>query len=248
MKTLNITSPFIALLVLMALLSGCEPEPDPEKKKLKEDLENAQKQNSTLGFYLIVAVVAGSAGILYFFATRTTVTRSPAHEVVANSFVIDAKNLMHGSAQGQVPSILLLIGLLLELHKRKAAYKCFFDANTYYALKEAQRLDHGRAYRTFCRDFPDQFVEVPGGNRADDFILDFAHSHGPVIISNDRYRDFFDKYSWLANGNSRRVSFAVHSGIVQIYPLGIQAAVPNDLEAAITTLRAALNSQKNVSA
>jgi hypothetical protein len=243
MNPFKFTNQLLVALLLALAISGCEPQPDLEKERLKQQLQEAKDQNSALGFFLVVAVVIGGGIAIYALATRNYITRTPAHEVVADSFVIDAKNVIHGSSQGQTPSLLYLIGLLLELHKRKATYKCFFDANTFYALKNAQRLDHGLAYRNLCKDFPNHFVEVPGGNQADDFLLDFAHSHGPVIISNDRYRDYTDKYPWIANGNSRRVSFTVHSDIIQIYSLGIQAAVPSDLAAAVKTLRDAINVQ-----
>jgi hypothetical protein len=166
------------------------------------------------------------------------IVRSPAHELVADSVVIDGKNVLHGSSADQNPSLLNLLGLLLELQNRHCAFKCFFDANTFYTLKEAGQTE-AYAYRRLCHDFPDLFIEVPGGNRADDYILDYAHSHGAPIISNDRYRDFQEKYVWLTDAR-RRVSFVVHSGIMQIVPLGIQAAIPDELAAAESSLRSGL--------
>jgi len=255
----------ILILFLLAALAGCGPDQSEEQRKRAERAEHALAQsestNSVLLVVLVVVVVTAvvvarqlhkkrpivrkviKQEVVQQVVNKQVVVRTPAHEIVADSFVIDAKNVVHGSSQGQLPSLLILVGLLLDLHKRNISYKCFFDANTYYAFKDAQRLDDGRAYRALCREFRDHFIEVPGGNRADDLILDWAHRHGTPIITNDRYRDYFDKYSWLENGSKRRVSFAVHSGIIQIYPLGIEAPIPADLAAAVTELRNALKPQ-----
>src|ERR1039458_4624980 len=165
------------------------------------------------------------------------IVRSPAHELVPDTVVIDGKNVIYGSPSDQKPALLNLLGLLPELQKRNCAFKCFFDANTFYTLNEAGRKNEAYAYRRLCHDFPDMFIEVAGGNRADDYILDYAHSHGTPIISNDRYRDYEEKYGWLKTEINRRVSFVVHSGMIQIVPLGIQADIPQDLNAADSLLR-----------
>lgn len=171
---------------------------------------------------------------------EVVVVRSPAHDLVTDAVVIDGTNIICGTPSYQNPSLLYLLGLLFELQKRNCVFKCFFDASTLRHLKKAGRKDEAYAYRRLCFEFPDLFVEVAEGNQADDFILDYAHSHGTPIITNDRYRDYEDKYGWLNSEPNRRVVFLIHSGMIQIVPMGIQAAIPTDLAAADSSLRAAL--------
>jgi hypothetical protein len=203
-----------------------------------------------------VAGLFGAAIIVYLLKHRTVIkqvvkkeiiqkvvreeviVRSPAHELVTDILVIDGLNVIYGLPTDQKPSLPNLLGLLLELQKRNCAFKCFFDASTFYTLINSGRKNEAYAYRRFCHDFPDIFIEVPGGTRADDFILDYAHSHGTPIISNDRYRDYEEKYEWLKTETNRRVSFVMYSGLIQIVPLGIQADIPDDLVAADSLLRA----------
>lgn len=250
----------ILILFLVAAFVGCgsnQQEIAARESARAQRAENALAQSeSTNSVLILVIVVVVVIAVVVINIKKEVVikeevvqqvvnrvVRTPAHKIVANSLVIDAKNVIHGSSQSQQPSLLILVGLLLDLHKRNITYKCFFDANTYYVFKDAQLLKEGQAYRELCRTFPDHFIEVPGGNRADDFILDWAHSRGSPIITNDRYRDYFEMYPWLENDSKRRVSFAVHSGIIQIYPLGIKAPIPSDLSKAVSELRNVLKPQ-----
>ena len=130
--------------------------------------------------------------------------------------------------------------MVAELQNRQCAFICFFDANTIYTLEKAKKTDEADIFDGLCHDFPDLFIEVSGGTRADDYILDYAHSHGTPIISKDRFRDFEEKYPWLKSNSLRRVPFVIYSGTLQIVPMGIQAAIPTDLAAAESSLRAAL--------
>jgi hypothetical protein len=152
--------------------------------------------------------------------------------------VIDGLNVIYGTPSHQKPSLMNLLAPLPELQERKLAFKCYFDANTYFKLKEAGRHDEADAYRQFCFDFPDIFIEVPSRNRADGFLLQYAHSKGAQIISNDCYRDYYNKFRWLEQDYNRRVSFVVHSNEMQIPALDLFAAIPTDLAAAESSLRA----------
>lgn len=167
---------------------------------------------------------------------KEVIVRTPAQDVVTDKIVIDGTNLLHGSLYDQKPSLLNLLALIAELQRLKIQFKCFFDANTYYKFQKALRKDHAEAYAQFCRDLPDLFVEVPSGNKADDFILDYAHRSGTPIISNDRYRDFAQYYPWLESESHRRFSFATHSGMLQIVRLGIYAPIPENLIATVSSV------------
>jgi hypothetical protein len=160
--------------------------------------------------------------------------------LAAKAFVIDGKNVICGSPSHPCPSLMNLLALQMELQKRKCTVKSFFDANTFFTLIKAGKNGEAYAYRRFCHDFPDVFIEVPGGSQADDYILDYANSQGMTIISNDLYREFENKYKWLHWNSNRRISFVVHSGMFQVVPLKIQAAIPKDLAVAEAALRTAL--------
>lgn len=236
----------ILILFLLSSLIGCGPDQTEVQRKRAEKAETALRHSESMNDGLLLFLAFGVVAMIFvvrYLNKKQVVIRTPAHEIVSNSFVIDARNVVHCTGPDQLPSLLVLVGLLLELHRRNVSYTCFFDANTEHKFRNANRNNDAVEYRALCREFKDQFVEVPGGNRADNFILDWAHSQGTIIISNDKYREFFSIYSWLENDKNRRVSFAVHNGIIQIYPLGIQAYIPTNLTTAVSELRSALRTQ-----
>ncbi len=49
--------------------------------------------------------------------------------------------------------------------------------------------------------------EVPAGQAADSFLLEWAHRNGAIVVSNDRFLEYRERYPWLAALNpTRRVS------------------------------------------
>jgi len=206
------------------------------------------KKKDALWCFLSVALGLALAGTIHYHRNNRQViqnvvreekiVRTPAQDLVTDKLVIDGLNVIYGAPSDQKPALANLLGLLMELKNRNFSFKCFFDASTFYTLEEAGKTDDADAYQNLCRSFPDLFIEVPGGNQADDFILDYAHSHGTPIISNDRYRDYEEKYVWLKSESNRRVSFLVHSGMIQIVPLGVQASIPSNSATAMSSLYA----------
>jgi hypothetical protein len=221
--------------------------------------EIARKHASNITGFSLMFFLLSAGSIAYLINTRKTIVvrneivekvvkneviqkvvreevivRSPAHELVADTLVIDGTNVIYGTPSHQNPSLLNLLGLLLELQKRKCAFKCFLDACTFYKFKSTEEVD---ALRDICRSFPSTFIIAPAGIRADDYILDDAHRHGTPIISNDRFLDYAETYPWLKSDPQRRVPFVMHSGSVQIVALGIQASIPTDLAMADSSLR-----------
>jgi hypothetical protein len=175
----------------------------------------------------------------------TTVTKTvrpaaqPAPAIISKTpsgpVIIDGTNLIHGSTYQRV-SLLNVLALVCELNRRKIAFKCFFDANTFFTLLETDK-DQAYAYRRLCHDYSDLFIEVPGRTQADSYVLDYADQHNCCIVSNDQYRDFAAKYSWLRLHPQRRSSFLVHSGQLQVVDLSISCDVPPILENAELQLR-----------
>jgi len=164
------------------------------------------------------------------------VVRTPAHELTTDKLVVDGLNVIYGYGSNQKPNLLNLLALLTELQKGGYNFKCYFDPGTYYTLNRANKK-HALAYRHLVRDYPQYFIEVPVHNKADGFILDYAHNQGAAIISNDRFRDYEEKYSWIATDGKRRVAFINDTTMLQVLPLGVQAAIPSELESAVKSLR-----------
>ena len=160
--------------------------------------------------------------------------------VASKTVIIDGTNVIYGSHSNPQPSLMNVLGLLLELQQRAHAFKCFFDAGTFYSLLKAGEKAEAACYRQLGHDFPDLFIEIPGGNKADDFLLQYVNAHGGSIISNDLFRDYLEKYHWLKTDPKRRVSFVKHSNMMQFATLGFTAAIPSDLAVAEKALRTGL--------
>jgi len=71
-----------------------------------------------------------------------------------------------------------------------------------------------------------QFIYVPG-----------LTNQGGAIISNDRFRDYEEKYTWIATDAKRRVAFINDTTMLQVLPLGVQATIPGELESAVKSVR-----------
>lgn len=228
--------------------------------------EQAERTKTLLQAGSLVVVLAALAVSIYFYVKRVTVkneivehvvkneirqevvVRSPAHSVSHDAYAIDGLNVIRSFNRYQPPSLLVLLTLLLALRAREWTFKCFFDASTYHVFFDAKLTEQARLYTALCREFPNSFIEVPSGNQADPYILDYAHSHGTPIISNDLYRDFAATYSWVEQDRERRISGVCHADMVQILPLGIQAPLLTDLSAAVTSLRESLSTHDTKSA
>ncbi len=213
----------------------------------QEQAAEAQQSAKVMENLLILGVIAGLITFTVMRVKRSqvkpasspvVVMRTPAQTVIADKVIIDGQNVIYGSGNSTAqPTFMNLLGLLLELQKRGCAFKCFFDASTFYALRHRSSEVEARAYDDLCTDYPDHFVVVPGGIQADAYILDYSHQHGTAIISNDRYRDYSDKYEWLKTDGQRRMPFLLHSQHVKVLALGLEAVIPHDLKASVAQLR-----------
>lgn len=237
-------------------------EVDRERERAERaewQLQDAKRQSSGLGVLLVIVIIVGGGIFWYLYSHRTViknvvqkqvvqkvvrqvvVVRSPAHSINHESYCIDGLNVIRSFSPYQPPSLQILLTLLVALRARGWTFKCFFDNNTFHVFRDAKLHPQARLYTDLCREFPDSFVEVPTRNRADDYILDYAHTHGTPIISNDLFRDYIATYPWIETDSARRISGVCHSDIVQIYPLGIQAPLLSDLATAVSSLRESLS-------
>lgn len=118
-------------------------------------------------------------------------------QVVADKYIIDGTNVAYWEKKGVV-SIIASAQLVIELLKRGAEVCCFFDANTSHLVLE-------KSLYKDCLKLYDIFKEVPGGIRADDFILLFADNNiNTFIISNDQFRDKINEYPWLSSQEGKK--------------------------------------------
>jgi hypothetical protein len=73
----------------------------------------------------------------------------------------------------------------------------FFDANASHCF--TSKGDKA-LYDELLQKYPDNFVQVPGGVKADDFLLMAANQYNnSIVISNDRYREYQNKYAWVVD-------------------------------------------------
>ena len=112
-------------------------------------------------------------------------------------FLLDGTNVCGWGQQTDANQFSLspLMTLIVALRTlRGGKVLCIFDANTRFRLRE---VGQEHLYEELLR-IPSTFVEVTGGIRADDFLLQEANQSHCQIISNDRYRDYQSRYPWLA--------------------------------------------------
>ncbi len=125
---------------------------------------------------------------------------------------VDGSNLIYWTKDHRIDTHPL--GVLCQtLRDANVDFLVFFDANIKYLLQEAggRITPKDRSTKDLERVFglfSDEISVVPAGSPADDFILQRAHISKGMVISNDRYKDYHDTYSWL--GNPKRV----HRGYV----------------------------------
>jgi hypothetical protein len=153
--------------------------------------------------------------------------------------VIDGLNVIYGYGDYKNPSMLNLLAMLVGLQKANVSFKCYFDSGAFYTLRRT-KASHAKAFRQLVSDYPKYFIELPNGQKADEYILDYADRNDVSVISNDRYRDHFGKYAWLKSNPSRRIPFINDSTQVQILPLHVLSPVCVDLKSAVQELRCGL--------
>lgn len=107
------------------------------------------------------------------------------------TYYIDATNVCYWR-NPETPSLSVLLKLLLVLKRdKKQSFFCIFDANTAHKLPPEEA-----AIYTYMLN-NDDFHQISGGKRADDFILSLADKYNGCVISNDNYSDpKYSRYKW----------------------------------------------------
>jgi hypothetical protein len=113
--------------------------------------------------------------------------------------VIDGANVARDTNyKGSVHNLEILLEKLKEYGI--IDYKVLCDSNLVYSI------DNQELYSSLLKD--KHFVETPGRAEADPFILQFAKEKDAYIISNDLFRDYYDRFSkeWILD---KRISFKI---------------------------------------
>ncbi|MDE9451364.1 hypothetical protein J3R80_12890 [Aliiroseovarius sp. Z3] len=112
----------------------------------------------------------------------------PAHKKVWA--IVDGSNVMHW-ADGE-PSVDPLYAVTRRLKKLGFSPRVFFDANAGYLLMG--RYLHDRDFENILRLQSSSVTVVPKGTVADEEILREARKLKAIVVTNDRYRDWADRY------------------------------------------------------
>lgn len=83
---------------------------------------------------------------------------------------------------------------------RNLELKVYIDAATYYRFPNQADKDR---FDELCAE--NKIERTPAGGPADHYILQWASDHQAVIITNDQYREFQDRFSWIKD-SGRTVS------------------------------------------
>ena len=254
LRPLNLTVVFAILLAIAPNSSFAWVWPwEGEGLQAQIDFANskvsaAESKASTLTVLLALSVIVSAsviAGILFFrnakegaHHIKPTKTETP-KATAKPTVVVDGLNVIFSSYGRVGPSLLRLLGMLLELEKNGFDFKCYFDSSTYWVLFTKGHLVEAKFFNRLCRTFPSKFVVVPGGSKADDYLLEFANRYNCRVISNDRFRDYFDKFSWLTNPGIRLNSFVTQKTCIEIPGLQIEAPIPQSIDIAAVALNVA---------
>ncbi|MGB0387984.1 MAG: NYN domain-containing protein [Ardenticatenaceae bacterium] len=166
---------------------------------------------------------------------------------MSQHYIIDGSNVFFW--QNKI-SITPLLTLLIELRKRGDSFLCLFDANTPHQIN--RRLKNRRtkentkyAYQQLLKK-EQYFSEVPGGINADEFILAQANHLNCSIVSNDRFRDYEDRYPWVNVRDTKRlIRGSVLGGFLNMPQLGIVVPVENDIDKLLSQLKRSLAAKKS---
>ncbi|OOM81226.1 hypothetical protein [Clostridium sp. BL-8] len=102
-------------------------------------------------------------------------------------------------------SIKPLLAVIEAILDNDDEFYCVFDASIYYDLKESSKSDEESILSDLITNFSDNFYIVTASSRADGVVLHDAEFHQRRIISNDIYRDYIEKYSWLSDTHNSRL-------------------------------------------
>lgn len=134
---------------------------------------------------LTLAVLLGIAGLV-----RVLLVRSPRRRYI----VLDGSNLMHW--QDNQPRLASVRAVIDRVQAQGYRPVVWFDANAGYLIGD-RWLGPRDLSRRLGLPMRQVFV-APRGVPADPLLLEGARRLGAPVVTNDRFRDWRDRYPWLA--------------------------------------------------
>lgn len=152
--------------------------------------------------------------------------------------IIDGNNVLcYGSdrADGKVQCYPVYIDAMFSaLDAKGIEWFCFFDANCGKKVSETCSREDVDLFSGLLNKHSKQINIIPGGTKADVWILQKATEEGAKIITNDQYRKeaelFGAKFPWLAHEHENRytdpkrcrlIPFLFAEGQLQVFDLDI---------------------------
>lgn len=147
-----------------------------------------------VGWLVLSAVFAG---LVLFLLVRVVLGLRSAMAPSGPTILVDGSNVIYWDSE--TPSLAPLRALLAELQQRGQRPGVVFDANAGYKIA-TRYLHDGELARLL--DLPErQVMVVPKGRQADEFLLRAAREMGAKVVTNDRYRDWEDRYPEVREAN-----------------------------------------------
>lgn len=123
------------------------------------------------------------------------------HDILDSYFVMDGANIAFGDKSSNDKAKLSNI---INLKKKLESfginrYKIICDKSLYY------KIDKKEKYNQYIQN--EEITETPAGTEADYYILQYALSKNAFIISNDRFKEFYNAFgeNWI---KEKRITFA----------------------------------------
>ena len=164
--------------------------------------------------------------------------------IKGKTFVIDGLNICFAYLQtkGQI-SFEVLLSILKHIRQCGGSFKCMFDANTYYQLRDKGSPRAEDFYNKLLHALPNYFFKATGGISADDFILMDADKNRYPIITNDRFDDYAKKYPWIREEQERLIKGRLFGEDIMIPKLDINIPLRRDLKTMVDELIADLSAR-----
>lgn len=143
-------------------------------------------------------------------------------KLVDKTAIFDGNNIYHLGLDHGVGTRVLKT---LAQNLRADGYRiiCFFDANIYFRLRDNGEFLRGIPFATqilqtaFDLKAKEIYV-VPSRLQADLFIVEtLSHLPKSFAVTNDRFRDFEDKYDFLAKDRDWRKGVKIKKGTLHLY-------------------------------
>lgn len=147
-------------------------------------------------------------------------------------YIIDGTNICClGTPKGKEKDsakLDVLLVLLIEILKNGDTFYCFFDAS-FRHWKKIKTKKTQEIYNKLLRNTK-YFSEVTGGMTADDAIVARADYTNGQVISNDRYKPYWEKYTWLSQDeNNRLIKSNLSGDILSVPNLNITVSLQKDV-------------------